>query len=270
MTQMALGMMGMFIVHPRRPLGPRVDRDFVFMTHEWKLRPGTRRPDPNEMTDFNVLTFNSRVFPGTEPLVIKKGERVRIRFGNLSAMDHHPIHLHGLWFETTETDGGRIPESARFPETTVLVPVGTTRVIEFVANEPGDWAMHCHMTHHAMTQMGHGLPVMVGADAQALDSKLQAVLPSFMMMGHNGMGGMGEMEMPVPSNSLPMRGAPGPFAYIDMGGMFTTLKVRDADSQEDSAGWYKPPVGKQAALAKLESMRKDGIDPAQSFPPSKG
>lgn len=86
MTQMALGMMGMFIVHPRRPLGPRVDRDFVFMTHEWKLRPGTRRPDPNEMTDFNVLTFNSRVFPGTEPLVIKKGERVRIRFGNLSAI----------------------------------------------------------------------------------------------------------------------------------------------------------------------------------------
>lgn len=265
MTQMALGMVGMFIVHPRRPTGPRIDRDFVLMTHEWKIRPGARRPDPNEMNDFNVLTFNSRAFPGTEPLVIKKGERVRIRFGNLSANDHHPIHLHGLWFETTETDGGRVPKSARFPETTVLVPVGTTRVIEFVATEPGDWAMHCHMTHHAMTQMGHGLPVMVGADAQALDKKLQKVLPDYMTMGHTGMGGMGEMAMPVPANSLPMRGAPGPFGYIDMGGMFTFLKVRAADSEEDAQGFYKPPAGTQATRAAADSLRKDGVDPERSF-----
>ncbi|MFO0576991.1 MAG: copper oxidase [Polyangia bacterium] len=270
MTQMALGMVGMFIVHPRRPKGPRVDRDFVLMTHEWKLRPGARRPDPNEMNDFNVLTFNSRAYPGTEPLVIRKGERVRIRFGNLSANDHHPIHLHGLWFETTETDGGQVPRSARFPETTVLVPVGTTRVIEFTATEPGDWAMHCHMTHHAMTQMGHGLPVMVGADGQALDQKIQKVLPAYMTMGHTGMGGMGEMAMPVPANSLPMRGAPGPFGYIDMGGMFTVLKVRDADSKEDARGYYQPPAGTQAVRAQADRMRQDGIDAGQRFEPNKG
>jgi FtsP/CotA-like multicopper oxidase with cupredoxin domain len=70
MTQMALGMMGMIVVHPRTPRGPRVDRDFVLMTHEWKIRPGTRRPDPSEMTDFNVLTFNSKAYPGTQPLVV--------------------------------------------------------------------------------------------------------------------------------------------------------------------------------------------------------
>lgn len=269
MTQMALGMVGMIVVHPRRPVGPPVDRDFVLMTHEWKLRPGARRPDPNEMSDFNLLTFNSRAFPGTDPLVIKKGERVRIRFGNLSAMDHHPIHIHGLWFHATETDGGRIPESARYPETTVLVPVGTTRVIEFVATEPGDWAMHCHMTHHAMTQMGHGLPVMIGADAQALDKQIQKVLPAYMTMGHTGMGGMGEMPMPVPENSLPMRGMSGPFGYIDMGGMFTLLKVRDADSQEDAAGFYRPPPGTQATRASPDALRRDGIDPEQRFPARK-
>ena len=265
MTQMALGMVGMLIVHPRAPIGPRVDRDFVLLTHEWKIRPGMRRPDPNEMNDFNVLTFNSRAFPGTDPLVMRKGERIRIRFGNLSANDHHPIHLHGLSFQVTDTDGGRVPESARYPETTVLVPVGTTRVIEFVPTEPGDWAMHCHMTHHAMTQMGHGLPVMVGADARTIDAKVQPLLPAFMTMGHAGMGGMGEMAMPVPDNSLPMRGAAGPFGYIDMGGMFTVLKVRDDASQEDGAGFYKPPAGKQAARAAEDSLKRDGIDPDVRF-----
>jgi FtsP/CotA-like multicopper oxidase with cupredoxin domain len=65
------------------------------MTHEWKINAGARRPDPNAMSDFNVLTFNGKAFPGTEPLVVGKGERVRIRLGNLGPMDHHPIHLHG-------------------------------------------------------------------------------------------------------------------------------------------------------------------------------
>jgi len=260
MTQMALGMMGMFIVHPRKPRGPRVDRDFVLMTHEWKLRPGARRPDPNEMNDFNVLTFNSRAFPGTEPLLIQRGDRVRIRFGNLSAMDHHPIHLHGLFFQVTQTDGGFIPESARHPETTVLVPVGTTRVIEFVAEEPGDWAMHCHMTHHVMNQMGHGLPIMVGTDGKRIDRKIQPFLPEFMAMGQTGMGGMEEMGMPVPENSLPMRGGRGPFGSIDMGGMFTLLKVREDLSGEDGTGWYLHPRGTVAARADAASLRRDGIE----------
>jgi hypothetical protein len=95
-------------------------------------------------------------------------------------------------------------------------------VVEFVAEHLGDWAMHCHMTHHVMTQMGHGLPVMVGADAARIDRHVQAVLPEYMTMGHDGMGAMAEMDMPFPENSLPMRGTtPGPFGSIDMGGMFT-------------------------------------------------
>jgi FtsP/CotA-like multicopper oxidase with cupredoxin domain len=259
MTQIALGMQGMFIVHPRRPRGPRVAHDFALMTHEWRLDVGARRPDPNEMTDFNVLTFNSKSYPGTAPLLVGTGERVRIRLGNLSPMDHHPIHIHGLSFKLTATDGGYVPESAQIPETTVLVPVGSTRVIEFVPTEPGDWAMHCHMTHHVMTQMGHGLPPLVGADLSRVEQRMGRIMPGYMTMGTRGMGNMGEMEMPIPGNSLPMRGSPGPFGYIDMGGMFTLLKVRDNPKTADASAWYQHPAGSVAGPADPARLQADGI-----------
>jgi FtsP/CotA-like multicopper oxidase with cupredoxin domain len=261
MTQIALGCVGMFVIHPRRPHGPAVDRDFVLMTHEWRIDVGASRPDPSAMNDFNVLTFNGKVFPAIEPLVVGTGERVRIRLGNLSPMDHHPIHIHGLWFEVTATDGGEIPPSARHPDTTVLVPVGSTRVIELVPTEPGDWAMHCHMTHHIMTQMGHGLPAVVGTDTSTLDARMARVLPGYMSMGTSGMGGMGDMGMPIPGNSLPMRGGPGPYGTIDMGGMFTVLKVRDEPDTADPAGWYAPPPGTLAHRADPDALRADGIEP---------
>ncbi|HKU41739.1 MAG TPA: multicopper oxidase domain-containing protein [Polyangiales bacterium] len=260
MTQIALGMLGMFIVHPRRAMGPAVDRDFVLMTHEWRLDVGAKRPNPTEMTDWNLFTFNSKAFPATQPLLMKTGERIRIRLGNLGPMDHHPIHLHGLSFVVTGTDGGFVPKSAQYPESTVLVPVGTTRVIEFTPTEPGDWAMHCHMTHHTMTQMGHGVPNLIGANTEQLDRRMTKVLPSYMTMGKTGMGDMGEMKMPVPPNSLPMRSTPGPFGGIDMGGMFTVLKVRDDPRAEDALGWYEYPQGSISHRADAASLAADGID----------
>ncbi|HEY8902119.1 MAG TPA: copper oxidase, partial [Chthoniobacterales bacterium] len=259
MTQMALGMTGLFIMHPRHPRGPRIDRDFALMLHEWRVNPGTSRPDPNEMTDFNLLTINGRVFPGTDPLVAKLGERVRIRIGNLSAMDHHPIHLHGYQFRITGTDGGEIPESAQWPETTVLVPTGSTRTIEFVADEPGDWAMHCHMTHHVMNQMGHGFPNMIGVNPGKLDSKVQRLLPGYMTMGQSGMD-MGGMQMPVPKNSIPMVGGQGKHDVITMGGMFTILKVREALTSYADPGWYETPAGTLAEAAPPADLARDGID----------
>lgn len=257
MTQMALGMSGMFIVHPREPESTAPDRDFVLLTHEWKVPVGAARPDAGEMTDFNVFTFNGKAYPATAPLVVRRGERVRIRLGNLSPTDHHPIHLHGLAFHVTGTDGGAIPASAQIPETTVLVPVGTTRVIEFVADEPGDWPIHCHMTHHTMTQMGHGLPNMIGAAAGRIDARIRTLVPGSMVMGTTGMGGMDEMRMPVPGNSTPMRGGEGPFGTIDMGGMFTILKVRD-DGQRETA-WHRHPRGSVSGPADSARMAADGI-----------
>src|SRR6516162_2084220 len=84
MTQMSLGMQGLFIIHPRHPTH-RPDRDFAIMLNEWRIDPGTSRPNPNEMVDFNVFTMNSKAFPGTAPLVVRLGDRVKIRLGNLSA-----------------------------------------------------------------------------------------------------------------------------------------------------------------------------------------
>ena len=262
MTQMAMGMTGMIVVHPRRPpAGHRVDRDFVIMLSEWKIDPGAKRPDPNEMTDFNILTMNAKTFPGTVPLVCRTGDRVRIRLGNLSAMDHHPIHLHGYYFKLVATDGGAIPTSAQWPETTVLVSTGSTRDIEFVADAPGDWAMHCHMTHHVMNQMGHGLPNMIGVAPGKVGAKGRHLVPGYMPMGEAGMGDMGDMGMPVPDNSIPMIGAKGPFDYITMGGMFTILKVRDEDVGRDNAdpGWYQYPPGTIADVARKEDLARDGI-----------
>lgn len=259
MTQMALGMMGLFIIHPRFPKKPRPDRDFAYMLSEWRIDPGAKKPNPLEMTEFNILTLNARAFPGTAPMVAKLGDRVRIRIGNLSAMDHHPIHLHGYQFKLTETDGGQIPESAQWPEVTVLVPVGSTRTIDFLADEPGDWAMHCHMTHHVMNQMGHGIPNMIGVPEKEIDQMVQPLLPEYMTMGKDGMGDMGEMGMRVPHNSIPMVGGRGPFDYITMGGMFTILKVHpDLNSYEDP-GWYKHPEGEVAGNAAPAMLRKDGI-----------
>jgi manganese oxidase len=260
-TQLAFGLVGMFVVHPRRPRGPRVERDFALLAHEWRIDAGTRRPDPVEMSDFNVATFNAKAFPGTEPLLVGRGERVRIRLGNLSIMSHHPIHLHGVHFQVTGTDGGEVPESARFPTSTVIVPVGGVRTIELAFEESGDWAMHCHMPHHMMNQMGHARPQFVGADARRLDRRMARIVPGYMTMGTTGMGGMGEMDMPLPANSIPMRGTDGPFAHMDVGGMFTIIKVREQPTEADRVGWYAHAPGTVASPADPERMKEDGIEP---------
>jgi hypothetical protein len=253
--------MGMFVIHPRTPEIPPIDRDFAIMLSEWAVKPGARKPDTTVMNDFNLLTMNGKVFPATAPLVGRVGQRVRIRLGNLGATDHHPIHIHGYNFKITATDGGRISEAGQWPETTVLVPVGTTRDIEFVADVPGDWAFHCHMTHHTMNQMGHDVPNMLGVKPGHLDKEVQQLLPEYMTMGQTGMGDMAKMAeaMGVPRNSIPMLGGPGPFSYIDMGGMFTIIKIRDGITSYEDPGWYRHPAGTVAEQASAAELRADGI-----------
>ena len=261
MTQLALGMMGLFIIHPRtRPSHPP-DRDFAIMLSEWKIVPGTSRPDPMEMTDFNILTLNAKVFPGTDPLVVKTGQRVRIRIGNLGAMEHHPIHLHGYRFNLVETDGGIVPEASQLKLVTVLVPVGSTRGIEFIADAPGDWAFHCHMSHHVMNQMGHNALNLIGVNTDKVDESVgKTLIPGFMNMGQAGMGEMSDMSMGMPKNSIPMVGGQGQYDTITMGGMFTILKVRDDLKSYDDPGWYHPPPGTLASIASPDDIARDGID----------
>jgi hypothetical protein len=183
-------------------------------------------------------------------------------------MDHHPIHLHGYSFKVTQTDGGPIPESAQWPETTVLVGVGQTRTIEFVADNPGDWIMHCHMTHHVMNQMGHGFPNMIGVDPGDLDKKIRQLIPGYMTMGTAGMADMAHMRMDVPENSIPMLGMTGQFGATILGGMMTVLKVRESAPTYDDPGPYSFPEGTVARSADPDQLRRDGIEiPAVGEPP---
>jgi FtsP/CotA-like multicopper oxidase with cupredoxin domain len=248
MVQLAVGMMGFFIIHPKRQQNPSIDRDFAIMLHEWAIHPGTYRPDPAVMLDFNIFTFNSKVFPATEHLVVRTSDRVRIRLANLS-MDEHPIHIHGHAFKITATDGGKIPPDGQWPETTALIPVGSTRDIEFIADAPGDWAFHCHKSHHTMNSMAHELPNTIGVSQKGLEEKIRALLPGYMAMGEKGMAEMQPMaeHMAGPKNTLPMMMGKGPFGNIEMGGMFTVVKVRDhlANYDEDP-GWYRHPKGSVA------------------------
>ncbi len=244
MVQMALGMKGMFIIHPREPDPEPVDRDYAILLHNWAVHPGTYRPDPAIMQDFDLWTMNSKVFPHIAPMVARTGERVRIRIGNLS-MWNHPMHIHGVKFDVTGSEGGRWPRNQWRQEVTEIVGVGQARDLEFIA-EPGDWAIHCHMTHHTMNAMGHDLPNTLGVDQSELAGRIRQLVPGYMPMGEHGMaehqGHVDAGHMTGPDNTMPMMTGQGPHGNMEMGGMFTLIKVRDEEPGEDP-GWYQAPEG---------------------------
>jgi FtsP/CotA-like multicopper oxidase with cupredoxin domain len=246
MQQMAMGMMGFWVTHPKNPRQHAVDRDYVMLLSSYDIEPGSYTPRTNTMLDFNLWTINSRVFPGLDPMVARLGDKVRIRVGNLT-MTNHPIHLHGHRFEVAGTDGGWVPKSARWPEVTTDIAVGQMRAIEFVADAPGDWAFHCHKSHHTMNAMGHEVPTLIGVDHRGVAEKINKLVPGYMVMGDKG-GSMGDMTMPLPANTLPMMSGDGPFGNLEMGGMFTVLKVREGLKRGDYSDpcWYRHPAGSVA------------------------
>jgi FtsP/CotA-like multicopper oxidase with cupredoxin domain len=149
--QEMMGMIGAFIMHPKKAYDPPVEKDFAIILQEFAILPNN--PIPNSMNmEFNWLTFNGKAGPATTPLIVRLNDRVRLRFINLG-MDHHPIHLHGHTFVVTGTEGGRQPKTTWGPKNTVLVGVAEAADVEFVANNPGDWMVHCHLPHHMMNQM---------------------------------------------------------------------------------------------------------------------
>jgi manganese oxidase len=246
-TQMAMGMMGFWVTHPKDPNFMRVDRDYVFLLNAYDISPGSYTPKVSTMLDFNLWTFNSRAFPGTAPMVARLGERVRIRVGNLT-MTNHPIHIHGHEFVVVGTDGGWTSPGSRWPEVTTDIAVGQMRAIEFTAAAPGDWAFHCHKSHHTMNAMSHTLPNMQGVEQADLAGKLTSLIPQYMTLG-GAMGGM-SMNMALPENTLPMMAGAGPYGDIEMGGMFTVMKIRADLAHGDyrDPGWYRAPAGSVAYL----------------------
>jgi manganese oxidase len=250
MTQMAMGMMGFWVTHPRDPRVMPVDRDYVFLLNAYDIDPGSYTPKVSTMLDFNLWTFNSRAYPGIDPMVAGLGERVRIRVGNLT-MTNHPVHLHGHEFVVTGTDGGWIPASARLPEVTTDIGVGQMKTLEFSAAAPGDWVFHCHKSHHTMNAMGHGIPNTLGVEQRDLAEQISALVPNYMnMSGEGGVMGDMQMQMPLPQNTLPMMTGTGPHGSIEMGGMFTLVKIRADLARNDyrDPGWYTAPKGSVAYL----------------------
>jgi len=254
----------MFVVHPRDPKFRRVDRDFVFIMSTYRIDPGTYLPKVAEMTDFNMWTWNARVWPGIDPLPVRLGDRVRVRIGNLS-MTNHPIHLHGHRFSVSCTDGGWVPEGAQWPETTIDVPVGAIRAFDLAANNPGDWAFHCHKTHHAMNAMGHDMTNFIGVSKRDLARLSGKLAPGSMLMGPTGMA-MPDVEMPMPDNTLMMMTGSGQFGPIEMGGMFTVMKIREGLAPNDyrDPGPYRHPTGTVAYEFKGETAQV----PAQGNAPA--
>jgi manganese oxidase len=264
MVQMAMGMYGMWITHPKDPKFMPVDRDFAIMLAAFDIEPGSATPRISTMLDFNLFTINTRVFPGVDVMPVRLNDRVRIRVGNLS-MTSHPMHLHGHEFVVAGTDGGWTRPESQWHEVTTDVAVGQMRALEFVADEPGDWAFHCHKSHHTMNAMGHDVPTMIGVDHRGLMRRINQLIPDYMVMGERGMADMAEMEMPLPDNTLPMMAGAGPFGPAEMGGMFTVVKVRAEQQPGDYSdpGWYRHPPGTVAyewtgALAEPARFASEG------------
>ena len=263
MTQMAMGMMGFWVTHPKKehPWISKVDRDYCILLNAFDIVPGSETPKIMTMLDFNLWAWNSRIFPGISPLIARKNDRVRVRIGNLT-MTNHPIHVHGIEFEVTGTDGGPTRPESRWKEVTSDIAVGQMRQIEFIADEEGDWAMHCHKSHHSMNAMGHNVPTMIGVDHRGVSEKIKKLVPDYMVMGERGMADMTEMTMPLPDNTIPMMTGDGPYGSVEMGGMFSILKVRADQASGDytDPGWFKNPIGKQAYEYKGELPKMSKIN----------
>ena len=149
---MARGMAGAFIVLPREP-DPVVEHDMVMLLQEWNSRyaregkPG----NPREVGDADFFTINGKSFPDTPTVQVHRGDRVRMRFINAGAQPHF-MHLHGHTFLVTHKDGLPLREPVMMD--TVAVGPGERYDIVFVANNPGDWPLHCHSPPH-VTNAGH-------------------------------------------------------------------------------------------------------------------
>lgn len=234
--QEMMGMIGAFIIHPRRPYSPPVQQDFAVILQEYAILPNSTVPDTMKM-EFNWLTFNGKSGPATTPLVVRHGDRVRIRLMNLG-MDHHPIHLHGHQFWITGTEGGRQPVSNWIKRNTVLVGVAQAFDVEFDAVHPGEWMLHCHLPHHMMNNM----VAVVGPMMQAMTSRQSRSVPGFPQDALME-GPMMDMDQQVekPENY----GLPKGWSRF-MQGMMTLVRVLPPDQYEHIQRLKaQPPAGKK-------------------------
>ena len=247
MVQMAMGMMG--IVH--RPSATtrssqRVDRDFVFHHGELRHRSRQLHAARHQMTEFNLWTWNTRVFPGHRPA----GGAARRPRAGARRQSHHDQSPDPSARRTFRGDvHGRRVDSAdqrARPEVTTDVPVGAMRAFEFVADaarrlgDPLPQSASHHERHGARLRTLHRR-----AAERDLPERSASSCPDYMPMGSAGMAEMGAMEMPMPDNTLPMMTGFGQFGPLEMGGMFSVVKVREGHrgGRLRDPGPYAHPAG---------------------------
>jgi hypothetical protein len=249
--QEMLGMIGMFIMHPREPYTPPVDHDFGIILQGWALLPNSTVPNTAGM-EFNWLTFNGKAGPAITPMLVRLGSRVRIRIVNLG-MDHHPIHLHGHTFVETGTEGGRQPEATWRTGNTVLVGVAQARDIEFAANNPGDWMFHCHLPHHMMNSMSDLMGERL-VTTSAL-SQRQAQRQQELMMRAGGHAAHGMELPPVAANAESVLGFPQD-AFMEMP---MDQAVAKPETHGLAANWTAGMMGMMSLVRVLPPEKYDEI-----------
>lgn len=147
-VQVGVGLYAPFIIEPQEEAALKPDVDVPLMLSEWRVVDGeTFAAMPMGGMEPNFFTVNGKAFPATETLNVKKGQRVRLRFINIGQFVH-PMHLHGVPFKIVATDGHPVPEAAQLTKDTVAVAPGERYDVEFIATEPGQWMVHCHILHH--------------------------------------------------------------------------------------------------------------------------
>jgi manganese oxidase len=141
--QVGLGLLGAFIIEPRRPRPiEKVDVDYTMILND----------------GVHGYTLNGKGFPATEPILAKMGQKVRVRFMN-EGMMIHPMHLHGMHMTVIDKDGW--PQPAPWKCDTLNIAPGERWDVIVNCNNPGVWAFHCHILPHAESE--HGMLGMVTA-----------------------------------------------------------------------------------------------------------
>jgi FtsP/CotA-like multicopper oxidase with cupredoxin domain len=141
--QVSLGLLGAFIIEPKdASREPRVAQDVVMVIND----------------GLHGYTFNGKGFPATAPIVVKQGQRIRIRWMNEGQMIH-PMHLHGMPMTVIARDGYPTPQP--WQADTINVAPGERWDVLVEAKDLGVWALHCHILSHAESR--HGMHGMVTA-----------------------------------------------------------------------------------------------------------
>lgn len=141
--QIDQGLYGAFVIDPQNNSGyPRYDKEYTMVLAGWNI---TSDMASGMAMDYNYWTINGKAYPATEKIKVKKGERVRIRFVNISNLAH-PMHLHGTDFRIIAEDSHPLAQP-RIVNTIDIAP-GKTFEIDFIADNPGNWVLHCHELHH--------------------------------------------------------------------------------------------------------------------------